>query len=85
MQSQKLGVTPSSILGLKRGSFRAYCFDEALWYLGTTIEHEMEKASHKPSKGERQAHSARQRVLDKFLGDKEEGGQKFADPALLFQ
>jgi hypothetical protein len=72
------------LLGLKPGSYEAYCFDEAIWFLGVSIEQEMEKASHKPTKEERRTTAARQRVLDKYFETEEEKDKGFADPALLF-
>ena len=79
-----MGALPSTLIGLEAGSLEAFCIDQALWYLGTSIEHEMEKASHKPSKQERKAMGARQRVLDKYITPEAERDKKFADPAMLF-
>jgi hypothetical protein len=44
----------------------------------------MDKVDHKPSKQERQAHQARQKVLDKYLSPEKESKAQFADPAMLF-
>jgi len=69
-------------MGLTPGSYEAYCFDQAAWYLGTTITEELNKAGQKRQKGEAQVEMARQRVLNKYF---ESGSQKFADPAALFK
>lgn len=82
-QSQATHRPPSDILGLTAGSYEAYCLDQAVWYVGTTIEGELEQAGHKKQKGEGRVIAARQAVLDKYLGKTETKGQ-FADPAVLF-
>lgn len=66
-------------------SYVALCFDQAVGYLGTSIEAELEQAGNRPSKGESKARMARERVLKKHFGD-EYGQQKnqFADPAAFF-
>lgn len=85
MQSQKQGLAPSDIMGLEMGTYSAFCFNQAVWYLGTLIESEMDEASaSKPSAEEQRARGARQRVLDRYL---EPGNLKkqYADPAAFFQ
>lgn len=87
MKAKALGLPPSSILGLEYGSFEAYCLDEAVSYYGLTLENELDKASHKPSKEERKAMAARERVLSRYLDDEDEVEAKktgFADPASMF-
>lgn len=69
-------------MGLTQGSYEAFCFDQAAWYLGITITEELNKVGHKRQKGEAANESARKRVLDKYLGGKQT--QKFADPAAFF-
>ena len=75
------------MMGLEMGSFEAFCFDEAIWYLGTTIDGELEQAGHKPSKDEAKFKAARDKVLAKFFGAttqiKRTPG-RFADPAVMF-
>jgi hypothetical protein len=84
-KSQALGLQPSEALGLTRGSYEAYCLDEAVWYLGTTIEAELNEAENgKPSKGQRKAEDARKRVLEKHFGKTPEAKRKFADPMAFF-
>lgn len=81
-----MGVTPSSILGLTAGSYEAYCFDQVIWYFGSTVSGELEQAGRKKQKGETKIVAARKKVLSKFLdepGANDKPG-KFADPALLF-
>ena len=84
LQSQSLSLPPSEFLGLQLGSYEAYCFNEAVWFFGTTVTNELEAAGQKRSKGDGRVQSARKRVLDKFLG-KPDAPKQFADPALLFQ
>jgi len=48
-------------------------------YFGTKVNSELEKAGHKPSKGERKAMAARQRILDKVFGP-EKSEKRFRDP-----
>ena len=77
-------MTPSSLLGLTLGSYEAYCFDEAVWYLGTFLETELQKAGRqKKQKGEAQAEAARKRVINKYLNAGKTQGQ-YMDPAVLF-
>lgn len=74
---------PSQLLGLSPDSYEAYCFDEAVWYFGSTVSAELEKAGQKKSKGQGKTESARKRVLLKYLGGKAE--QQYADPAAFFE
>lgn len=84
-QSQSLGVTPSSLIGLTEGSYEAYCFDQAAWYFGSIITQELNQAGQKKQKGEAQVEAARKRVLDKFLKKPHAAqAQQFADPSALF-
>lgn len=73
------------MLGLTPGSYEAYCFDQAVLYLGNTITTELNKVGHKPAKGEKANERNRERVLVKFLGEKAMPKPKYADPAALFQ
>lgn len=75
-------MTPSHLVGLKRGSYEAYCLDQAVGYFGAVLQSELEKAGRKPGKEERRAEKARERVLQRFLGM--EDVEKFADPAAFF-
>lgn len=72
------------MIGLVMGSYEAYCFNEAIWYLGVTIDSEVSKAGTKPSKTERRERAAKERVLEKYLGKPGEDTGKFADPAAFF-
>lgn len=71
------------MMGLKRGSYEAYCFDQAVWYLGVTIQNEIDQAGQKKDSKQAAIEAARQRVLKKFLDGHEAKGQ-YADPAALF-
>ena len=79
-QSQSLGQTPSITMGLTPGSYEAFCLDQAVWYLGATITNELEKAGHKPAKGEQTMVNARKRVLAKYLGNEAAPTQMYAEP-----
>lgn len=70
------------MMGLTPGSYEAYCLDQAVWYMGTTITEELNKAGQKRQKGEAQMEASRKRVLAKYFGDS--SLQQFADPAALF-
>ena len=83
LQSKDLRIPPSEMIGLVPGSYEAYCFDQAAWYLGTSITQDLNKVGHKKQRGEAGAEAARKRELDKLLGIKASKGN-FADPALLF-
>lgn len=77
---------PSSLLGLEADSYEAYCLDEAIVYFGTTVEGQLEKVGQKPSKGERKAQAARERLLSQILGSGEKKSNAgFADPAAMFK
>jgi hypothetical protein len=52
-------------------------------FFGTSLQHKLEEAGHKPSKEERKTVAARQRVLDKVFGPKQAEGKRFADPMSL--
>lgn len=72
------------MIGLERGSYEAYCFDEAVWFLGHHIDGELEQAGQKPSRSDRGIAKARERVMAKYFGQQTNQPKKFADPALLF-
>lgn len=80
-------MLPSEILGLTRGSYEAWCLDEAVWYFGTVVEGELEKAGQprKKPKGAAQAEAARKRVLNKYFPEEPGAKKQFADPAAMFQ
>ena len=82
-QAKDLQQAPSQCLGLTQGSYEAFCLDQAVWYLGSTIQNRLEMVGHKPAKGEASANQARQRELKKILeGDNAKA--VYADPAALF-
>lgn len=82
-QAEATFQSPSSIIGLVQGSYEAYCLDQAVWFVGATIQNDLEKAGHKRQKGEANIVAARRRVLAKYMGDANQEKQ-FADPAALF-
>lgn len=84
-KAQAVHVRPSDILGLTPDSYEAYCLDEAVIFFGITVEGKLDQAGHRPSKEERKAKAARERVLDKlFNADDDKKPSGFADPAAMF-
>lgn len=75
------------MIGLKEGSYEAYCFNQATWYLGTKVSNEVEKVGQKKAKGQASQEAARKRKLEQLLGiaeDKKQSKGTYADPAVLF-
>ena len=75
------------MIGLVEGSYEAYCFDEAVWFLGVTINNELDSAGQKESKESRKTKMARDLVIQKYFGTKKSSGGSgsgFADPSALF-
>jgi hypothetical protein len=70
-------------LGLTTGSYEAYCLDQAVWYLGTQISHQLEEVGRKKEKGEAGKEAQRKAVLEKIFGGKT--ATAYADPAALFE
>lgn len=84
-KAKSIGATPSSLVGVEQGTYSAYCLDEAVIYFGLVLEARLDEAGHKPSKEERRAKAARDRVLQRVLGEVEENsGSGYADPATMF-
>lgn len=83
-------MPPSQLLGLTPGSYEAYCFDEAVWYFGTTLTNELDKAEQAAqSRGKKRSsadkgEAARKKVLSRFLDEKGSNEPKFADPSAFF-
>lgn len=86
LKAKTLSVKPSSFLGLEEGSYVAYCLDEAVTFFGLMVENKLEEAGQgKPSKEDRRAQAAREKVLDSIFGkDEKKKTSGFADPALMF-
>lgn len=83
-KSKALSQRPSDLIGLIPHSYEAYCLDEAVMYFGLTLENMLEEAGSKPSKEERKAKAARERVLKKVFSPEAKQGTGFADPASMF-
>lgn len=80
-----MSVTPSTLIGLKEGSYEAYCLNQATWYLGTFVTGEIEKVGQKKAKGQAGTEAARKRKLEQLLGiEQKKTKGTYADPALLF-
>lgn len=71
-------------MGLTRGSYEAYCLDQAAWFLGITIDQEIEKVGQNRSSEDISNEAARKRVLARFLGESDTPKQTYADPAAFF-
>lgn len=84
-KARALHLQPSSILGID-DPYVAYCLDEAVIFFGLRLESMLEEATNPtPSKEERQAKDAQDRVLRQVFGDEINiAPKKFADPALMF-
>ena len=66
--------------------YQAYCFDQAVAYVGRAIEYELDKAGS-DCKTEAEAQAKKKVVLDRFLDDGQEDAPipkgRFADPAAM--
>ncbi len=81
--AQSYHLPPSHLLGLRNDpadAYVAYCLDEAIFFFGTHVENELAEAEEK-AKTKQSKKSARQRVINKYLGDAEKQKGAFADPA----
>ena len=84
LQSKTWQTLPSVLLGIKN-EYVAYCLNYATYYFGVTVENELDKASHKPSKQEKATSAARNRKLEQILsGNKASTSNQFMDPAHFF-
>jgi hypothetical protein len=72
------------MMGLTTGSYEAYCLDQAVWYLGTTISQELDKVGQKKDRKTVANEAARQRRLTMILDGKDNAKGQFADPAAFF-
>jgi hypothetical protein len=70
-------------VGLTPGSYEAFCFDQAVWYFGTSLQSELEQVGMKKSSEEASNEATRKRILNRFLGTPEEK-QQYMDPSVLF-
>lgn len=81
-KSKAVGQRPSQLLAIEN-DYVAYCLDEAVIFFGLTMENMLDEAGHKPGKDERKARAARERLLNKVLGNDDQTSG-YADPALMF-
>jgi hypothetical protein len=84
-QAKTWGVLPSDLLGLERGSYQAYCFNQVVFFYGSAVMAEVEGIPWgKNDKPETMA-AKRERALRKMLS-LETGDQagRFRDPASKF-
>jgi len=83
-----MSVRPSQLLGLKSGSYEAFCFDQAAWYIGSKISGELDQANQagqRKPKGQGKVELARKRVLQKYGISGTQQGSGYADPAAFFK
>lgn len=74
------GSTPAAYFGVD-DEYVAYCFNQAVTYVGKFIEGKMDEASAK-AKSEKASVAARQRILTKYLSmDGKRKKPQFMDPA----
>jgi hypothetical protein len=73
---------PSNLLAIE-DDYVAYCLDQAVGYLGRSIEAELGRVE---AKSESEAEAKRQRVLERFLYDEKTKPTRgaYADPAAMF-
>ena len=84
-EARRWKVPPSELLGLEPGSYDAFCLNQAVNYLGSHIESELDKVGQKKDSKQRSNEAARQRRLEALLTPKgkERKGQ-YMDPAVIF-
>ena len=65
----------------------SYYLDRGVWFFGTTVEIEVDKAGQIAARGMKNAkskeihtNSARSRTLDRLLGGKVASGKRYKDP-----
>lgn len=76
-------TTPSSLLGLRPGSVKAFYFDRGIYLWATEIENEMNAAEAR-AKNRKLAAGMRSRILENHLSKwetPEEKAKRFRDPA----
>lgn len=84
-QAKAYSVLPSDLLGIDRGSYTAYCLNEALYVFGMTLENKLDSAGQKPGKEDRKIKAARDQVMKNMFDPEKKKGSGFADPALMFK
>lgn len=84
LQARDQRNPPSNLIGLTAGSYEAFCLDQAVWYLGTRIQTQLENVGRKKDRKQAANEAARERLMKKILGQEDSGKSGFADPAALF-
>lgn len=74
-------------MGLRSGSYEAFCFDQAVSYGGNLIQAELDGVKLGKGKNAAEAQKAKQDILLKRLlfGDKVQMSKAFRDPAERFK
>lgn len=76
--SQTYHTTPSSLIGLRPGTLKAFYLDRGIHLWASRVESEMNQAESS-TKNPKLAHGARVRILEKHLSANEP--KKFKDPS----
>jgi len=79
IEAKTWSVRPSSLVGLADDEYVAYCFDQAVGYVGRRIENELESVE---GKNDAEIKHKREIVLSRYFSDNKVSG--FADPAAMF-
>jgi hypothetical protein len=80
VEAKTWGCRPSELMALD-DEYVAYCFDQAIGYIGRAIEGELGKVD---AKNETEAEHKRKLVFEKFFGDENKPSRGlYADPAML--
>lgn len=73
---------PSALVGLaKSDEYAAYCFDEAVYFFGTYVEHQLGEASAR-AKTSKDANRARQQTLGRVFAECEQRIRQFEQEAI---
>jgi hypothetical protein len=81
VEAKTWNCRPSDLLAIE-DDYVAYCLDQAVGYLGRTIESELNKVE---GKTEIETEQKRKIILDRFLGEESDKPRRglYADPAAM--
>lgn len=71
---------PSELVAID-DEYVAYCLDQAVFHVGTTIKSELESVE---GKTDQELTAKRQAILNKYFSDEDTTARQYADPALFF-
>ena len=72
---------PSELLGID-DDYLAFCADQVVFYVGSTIKGDLDGVEGKNAE---EINQKRSRVLDKYFGDEDTQARGYADPAMFFK